>query len=159
METWIIICKFTILAYCVLIFALDDMGNATSFVLAVLVYICINMAFYILQSDKARKILLILSLVLLIGCFRYLNGLFILLLPLNLYELVYFYSKSLWLPTAVTTFPLLFLYRGDRAEYLLVSAFSCIIYTLSFKSYGRVQTLTGYWHTGLDRVLQQRRFR
>ncbi|MCL6478287.1 MAG: sensor histidine kinase [Peptococcaceae bacterium] len=141
METWLISGKLTILAYCVLKFALDNTGNVSWFVLAVLLYTCINTAFYIWRRDKAGKIPLILSMLLLIGCFRYLNGLFILLLPFNIYELAGFYSTSLWLPAAATVFPLPLLHMGERAEYLLVSAFSCMIYTLSFKSCGRIQLL------------------
>lgn len=141
MENWLIISKLTILAYCVLSFAGSEMSSTTAFVLFVLIYSSLNMLCHIVKNPQLKTGLLIGSIILLMGCFQYLNSLFILLLPLNLYELVFIYNYSLWLPAVISAIPLFLQANSLRAEYILVSAFSYLIYLLASKSHQRVQML------------------
>lgn len=140
MENWLIISKLTIVAYCIIRFAGSEMKSTTAFVLSILIYICLNMTLHIVKNDQLKKALLFCTIILLIGCFQYLNVLFILLLPLNLYELVFIYKGNLSL-LALTAIPLFLSTNGLRAEYILVSAFSAIIYLLADQYHWRVDTL------------------
>lgn len=141
MEKWSILGKLVILSYCIILFATGDTGNTTVFVLSMLAYICLNMAVYIVKEIRGQKVLLILSAALLLGCFHYINVLFILLLPLNLYELSFLFSESFWWPVALAAAPLLLLTGESRAEYLLAGALGYIIYILSFKAQRRLRAL------------------
>jgi signal transduction histidine kinase len=143
METWILIGKLSLLSYCIIEFAAGGAGNATAVVLALLVYICLNLTGLILAGAAAGKVLCGLSVVLLLGCLHFLSGLFVLLLPFNLYELAFYYSAGLRLPAALAAAPLPLLARGEWARYLLVCVLSYLIYSLSHQSHRRLQALAG----------------
>ncbi len=76
MENWLILSKLTIVAYCILVYAGNEMRNPTAFVLFMLIYVCVNMGLYIVKKDRLKTGLLLVSILVIAGCFVNLNFLF-----------------------------------------------------------------------------------
>lgn len=142
MENWIIISKFIILAYFSLKFGGSNTGNAASLLLPVLVYICISMLYHILKHKGWKNAALILALTLLIGCSIYINPLFLLLMPMTICELTLKFSENLWIAAFTAAIPLIFIKNGYAAEYVLIGAFSLVVFTMSNKTHKRIDLIS-----------------
>ncbi|MHB1404870.1 MAG: sensor histidine kinase [Desulfitobacteriaceae bacterium] len=138
MENWFIITKLAVLVYCALRYA----GGVSVVVLLLLLYVSLNIAVYIAKEKKWHRILLAASLLLLIVCAQYLNFLFILLIPVNLYEFVLTYRQDLRLAAVLTVLPPLIISHELILEYLLVSLLSYVIYDQASSMAQRLNLLT-----------------
>lgn len=140
MENWLILNKLIILAYYILVYAGNEMRNTTAVVLCVLIYVCLNTGLYIVKSDLLKKGLLLVSIFVIVCCFLYINALFILLLPINIFEFVFTVGR--WLPLLMAAIPLLLMDKEGLAVYLLVSSFSYLVYRMGHNSKHRIQGLS-----------------
>lgn len=164
MENRLILNKLIILAYYILVYAGTEMRNTTAVVLGILIYVCLNTGLYIVKSGLLKKGFLLVSIFLIIYCFLEINPLFILLLPINSFELMSMYTVGGWLPLLMVATPLLRMDKEDLSIYLLVSSFSYIVYRMGHNSMDRIQglneandalrekvyLLTGQFNNGLD---------
>jgi signal transduction histidine kinase len=164
MENRLILNKLIILAYYILVYAGTEMRNTTAVVLGILIYVCLNTGLYIVKSALLKKGFLLVSIFLIIYCFLEINPLFILLLPINSFELISMYTVGGWLPLLMVATPLLRMDKEDLSIYLLVSSFSYIVYRMGHNSMDRIQglneandalrekvyLLTGQFNNGLD---------
>ncbi len=149
MENYIIISKLAILVYSIMRFSegINSKGSGDAFfipavVIFSLVYISLNMALYITNRNKVRRILLIISIIIILGSFRFINHIFVLLLPINIFEFMLMLTDNLWLPSIVIELPLFAIQGGFVAEYIMVSILSYIIYLITYKYYLRVQSMS-----------------
>lgn len=134
MENWLILNKLIILAYYILVYAGHEIRNTTAVVLCILIYVCLNTGLYIVKSDLLKKGLLLVSICVIIYCFLDINALFILLLPINIFEFTFLYTLGWWLPLLIATTPLLLIDKEDLALYLLVCSFSYLVYRMAHNS-------------------------
>lgn len=141
MENWLILSKLSILAYCILVFADHEMLNATAVVLFMLVYVCLNTGLYIVKKDRLKIGLLVVSILEIFGCFVYLNALFILLLPINIYELMFMLTAESWIPLLIVAAPMLLINREEVSVYLLVGSFSYLVHLMGSRLDNRIQNL------------------
>ena len=141
MENWLISNKLIILAYYILVYAGNEMGNTTAVVLYILIYVCLNTGLYLVKSDRRKKGLLLVSMLVIVCCFMNINALFILLLPINIFEFAFMFTTEWWLPLLLAVTPL-FLADKDGLIYLLVSSFSYLVYCLGHNSKRRIQRLS-----------------
>lgn len=141
MENWIILSKLAVLGYCILRYVNFMEKNTTGAVLFALTYVCLNMAMYIVKKLGIQKMLLACSLLLLVGAYWNLHPLFILLLPIGLYELLYMYTDSFWVSLVVVTIPVFWFKHEDLIEYALVAFLSFFIYRLAYTYERRVRLL------------------
>lgn len=144
MGYWELMAKLTILMYCVIAytFGLPDRGtglvaangvtgSATLLVLLLLIYVSLNMAFHLVSNKNLGKVLLACTILLSLLGFAYVHLLFILLLPINIFELLPVHGTSKWLPLGVCALPLLLLDKGIWAEYFLVAGFCYVLCLLA----------------------------
>lgn len=141
MENWLIFSKLSLLAYCILIYTGNEMHNTTAVVLFILIYVCVNTGLYIVKKDMLKKGLLVVSILIIAGCFIYLNVLFILLLPINIFELMFLFTSELWLPLLMAATPLILMNKEGQSTYLLVCSFSYIVYLMGSRFDNRIQSL------------------
>jgi signal transduction histidine kinase len=143
MENWLISNKLIILAYYILVYAGSEMRNSTAVVLCILIYVCFNTGLYIVKSDLFKKGLLLVSIIVIVYCFLDINVLFILLLPINIFEFMFMFTAGWWLPLLLmAATPLLLMDKEGLALYLLVSSFSYLVYRMGHSSKHRVQELS-----------------
>ena len=141
MDNWIIFTKLFIMLYCIIKYISGDMQQGAFVLLLFLLYVCLNMLFYIFKGNKLKKLLLILSLLLLLLSAHYVDALFLLLAPLNSAELVGVYSDDLRFPAIPGAIIAVFVDSGLFAEYLLASFFSLCMYILAKKVFTRIGVL------------------
>ncbi|MDQ0198946.1 sensor histidine kinase [Neobacillus ginsengisoli] len=130
MEFWIIICKLVLLVYLALTYIHSTITNIPWVVFSFLLYLCINVAIYIVKIDIGKKIVLILSIVQLAVTYIEVQTLFLLLLPLSLCEFsAYYIDKKITLFVLVLL-PILWIDNSIAFQYGLVAVFSFVIYTM-----------------------------
>ncbi|MDB5052530.1 MAG: signal transduction histidine kinase [Bacilli bacterium] len=142
MESGMLFVKLTILLYCVLRSIQNDGQNRTAIVLFMLIYIVVNVSLYMVKQNKFKKSLLLILILLIGSFFKFSSALFILLLPISIYELVVLFSENLLLVAAISAIPLLFLAKIFWLDYFFVGGFSCLTYFQSLKFYTRIEKLT-----------------
>jgi signal transduction histidine kinase len=142
MESGMLFFKLTILAYCVLRYSRDDGLNMTPVIWFMLIYIAVSVSLYIVKQDKWKKSLLLIVILLIVSFFTFSSPLFILLLPLSIYELVVLFSELQLLSMVISAIPLLFLAKNIWLDYFFVSVFSGLTFIQSLKFYKRTEKLT-----------------
>lgn len=142
MENWLILSKAIILTYYILVYAGNEMHNTAAVVLCILIYVCLNTGLYIVKSDRLKKALLLVSIFVTAYCFLEINPLFILLLPINIFEFVFAFTIGGWLPLVMAAIPFLLIDKAGQAIYLLVSSFSYLVYWMGHNSMHRIQGLS-----------------
>ena len=142
MENWIIGTKLFIMLYCVFKYISGDMRQGAVVLFLLLLYICLNMLFYIFKDNRLKKLLLALTLLLLLLSARYADMLFLLLAPLNGAELVDRFSEDLRFPAIPAALIAAFVDSSLLAEYLLASFFGLCMFILSKKAFARFDVLS-----------------
>lgn len=141
MDNWIIGTKLFIMLYCIFKYVSGDMQQGAVVLLLILLYISLNMLYYIFKAGTLKKLLLIMSLLLLLFSSHYVDPLFLLLVPLNGAELVSRFSDDLRFPAIPAAVIAVFAGPSLLAEYLLASFFGLCIFILSKKSFARMRVL------------------
>ena len=141
MDNWIIGTKLFIMLYCIFKYISGDMRQGAVVLLSILLYICLNMLFYIFKNSTLKKLFLIMSLLLLLLSAHYLEGLFLLFAPLASAELVSGFSEDLRFPAIPAAVMTVFVDSSLLAEYLLASFFSLCMFILAKKAFTRIDAL------------------
>ncbi|MCM2536104.1 histidine kinase [Neobacillus pocheonensis] len=130
MEFWIIICKLVLLVYLALNYIHSSITNIPWVIFSFLLYLCINVAIYIVKIEFGKKTVLLLSIIQLAVTYLEIQPLFLLLLPLSLCELsAYYIDKKITLFVLVLL-PILWIDNTIAYQYGLMAVFSCMIYTM-----------------------------
>ncbi|QPA31148.1 sensor histidine kinase [Thermaerobacillus caldiproteolyticus] len=131
MELWLILSRFIVWGYIAVRYVYSDNTTISWFVLSSLLYLCINITIYIVKKDAARRLTILLSIVFILISNFYIYPLFILLLPINLYELASYYIHKKWMLFLLLLIPILFIEEDVYLIYGLVMAFSFINFTIA----------------------------
>ncbi|MGZ4160799.1 MAG: sensor histidine kinase [Neobacillus sp.] len=130
MEFWIIICKLVLLVYIAVTYIDSAITNIPWVVFSFLLYLCINVAIYIVKIEMGKKIVLLLSIIQLVVTYYEVQSLFLLLLPLSLCELsAYYIDKKITLFVLVLL-PIIWIDNTEAYQYGLVAVFSFMIFTM-----------------------------
>lgn len=142
METWIILSKLFIITYILLKTLLMTNSINSSFILIFLCYICITMFMYIVKNRAMKILLAFSSLILLFISFKFTNNLFILLMPLGLYEVFSLYYKNFMIIAHIISITqIFFLKEGLIPEYILILLLGSLINLLSIRSHEKINDL------------------
>jgi signal transduction histidine kinase len=133
MDDWIILSKLLVMIYCGLKYSSGGLQSATSVILIMLVYVSVNMLYYIMKSKKFKSIMSILSIIIVITAAFSLNPLFIMFFPLNAIELVYKYVNNALLSGLLILAPVFIIKHSIVFEYLIISYLSLLIFILAYK--------------------------
>lgn len=141
MEIWIMLCKLFIITYIIIKSLVDTIEHPALFVLFILLYICINIVYYIVESKIAKNTSQLSSILILVLCYLYINNLFILLLPVNLFEfdmINFIFPKFNVLISGLLVF---LLDKSVISEYILVSLMTYLVYILVYRTYKKIESL------------------
>ncbi|MCQ6264214.1 histidine kinase [Fictibacillus sp. WQ 8-8] len=130
MELWIIYTKLIVVLFLAASYARMNVENLPWIIFCLLLYVSLNIIMYIFSREKFQQTVLLVSILMTCLAFYYVDPLFILLLPLNLYELASPYFKTKWLLLALGLIPVLYL---PQNKYLfgLVSAFTFVVHMMT----------------------------
>lgn len=133
LEFWRMGIKAILLSYVVIQSYLSGTVISPWYILAILLYLCLNIAIHIVKKVSITSILLLLSMLVIVVSSLYTQPLFILLLPQNIYELFTIYLRKHGIILLLMLAPLLVLSQGSQAilvTYGLVAMLSFIYYLL-----------------------------
>ena len=88
MEAWLILSKLFIVVYISFYSITDNTKSIQLTVLCLLIFMILNTFMYIIKGKRAKKICLSLSLVMIMFFCIYVSPIFILLMPINIYEMI-----------------------------------------------------------------------
>ncbi|MEI4800973.1 sensor histidine kinase [Bacillus sp. FJAT-51639] len=131
MESWLIMSKLIVFLYIVFSYIYSNATNLPWVIFALLSYLCVNVTISILKQDVYKKILIGISTGITILFTGQIHPLFILFLPLNLYELVSYYVKEKWQPFLIMILPIVFADESVRMTYGLTATFCFLIFTMA----------------------------
>ncbi len=133
MEYWTIGNKATVLGYIITASFLANMASELSpwQILCYLLYMAVNITISILKKPKLKLVFAGLSALQVIACAVSLEPLFLLLLPISIYELIFLSGKSSLLALLVMLLPLLFATPELIPQYLLSALLSFLLYSSS----------------------------
>lgn len=143
MELWTIGNKAVVLGYVVMASFLMNSASAASpwHILAYLLYLAVNITVPIFKNVKPKQLLSALSAAFILVCSIGLESLFLLLLPVNVYELVSLHSKSRMFALLCMLLPLLFVPSGLIPLYLLSALLSYLLYACGSALNGKLKRL------------------
>ncbi|MED1202257.1 sensor histidine kinase [Heyndrickxia acidicola] len=98
-------------------------------VFALLVYLSINLVFYLVKEKKMKELIAGLTVLFVIYAFVKIDSLILLLIPINLYELLNYYTKRKWFLLVAAFIPMVYIGKELQPVYALVSFFGFTIFT------------------------------
>ncbi|MFL0196805.1 sensor histidine kinase [Clostridium sp. WILCCON 0269] len=131
MEYWIIINKIILILYIIIQYTSYPKNNEAIMVLGLLIYVSLNTCIYILKEHRHKKIFTALSIALIIVGYVKIDTVFIIFFPMNVYELGNYYTDKSINILLLGFIPAVFMSRSLLPVYLMVLAFSFIIFTMS----------------------------
>jgi signal transduction histidine kinase len=138
MEFWLISSKLILLVYLVLNYVHNPGANIPWIVFSSLLYLCINMALYIVKKEVLKKIILLFSIIHILISFFVVLPMFILLLPISLCELAAYYLHNKILLSILVLIPAAMLDDTVVFQYGLAAAFSLLIFLMAQKLISQV---------------------
>lgn len=139
MEFWLIICKLILLVYLALTYIHSPITNIPWVVLSFLIYLCLNIAIYIVKKEISKKVILFISILQIGYSYYAVQPLFLILVPLNICELSAFYIKKKGAVFVILLLPLSWISMKIAYQYGLVSLFSFVIFTMLDQFTSRLQ--------------------
>ncbi|MGO4699456.1 sensor histidine kinase [Paenibacillus sp. 2TAB26] len=137
MELWTMGVKAILLSY-VVIQSYVSIGSISPwYMLSILLYLCLNISIYIAKKVSITTIVLLLSMMVIAASSSYIQPLFLLLFPLNIYELFTIYLRKSGIILLLMLVPLLLLSQESQATlvtYALVAMLS-FLYSLLLNNY------------------------
>jgi len=131
MELWFILSKLIVWVYVAVCYVYSDNTAISWFVFSSLVYFCINMVIYIVKKDTVKKGAVLLSICLILTASFYIYPLFILLLPINLYEFASGHIRKKWMLFLLLLLPIFFVPEDVYPIYGLVASFTFMGVTMA----------------------------
>ncbi|MCY6369651.1 sensor histidine kinase [Clostridium ganghwense] len=142
MKGWLILSKFFIVIYVAVISTEMNILNVATIVLFLLCYLALNILIYIIKDKKMIKIIAAISLAALLIGVQWVNSVFILLLPINLFEVIYLNKMKQWIGASLAAFPLFLLQNIILKEYLVVAMLSYVICNICYMYKIKIKKLT-----------------
>lgn len=130
MEVWIISCKLILLVYLALTFLEYPAAHIPWFVFSFLLYLCLNVAFYLVKSALGKTIILILSIIQIFISYYVVQPLFSILIPFILCELIAGYIQKKITLLVLVILPIIWIPVTIKYQYGLVAALSFAIFTM-----------------------------
>jgi signal transduction histidine kinase len=130
-----------ILAYYVYAFVVLGAYPAAGFLICLLTYVALNMAFYILRNKALKRGAAILILILAAAVSYFADPAVILLLPAALADALFAWNVSPVLVCALSLLPLPVFFKS-ALQYLIADVFTLTVYLLAARTYARVAKLT-----------------
>ncbi|WP_239618175.1 sensor histidine kinase [Cohnella mopanensis] len=134
MELWIIGNKAGLLAYMIAVSFTLNSTDHPWFTLACLLYVCLNIAIPIFKRSDPKVLLSVASAVFTFICAYLLNPAFILLLPVNLYELTWLFGGRKISFALASLLPIPFVSSGLIPLYLLTTFLSLLLFGFGWQS-------------------------
>lgn len=131
MESWLIFTKFALILFIAGSYIQARGENLPWVVFAILLYICLNIALYLLKQPIIQRVLLGLSILLSIVSYHVVHPLFILLLPLSLIEIVSPYTDKKWLHLLLALFPIFYIQGDTMVIYGFAAIFSFMVHSIA----------------------------
>ncbi|MEC2351681.1 sensor histidine kinase [Bacillus toyonensis] len=141
MEFWLIVSKLIVFIYIVFSYIYLNVANLPWIIFTLLLYLSVNILISIFKKDTYKNILTSVSIGVVMLFTWKIHPLFILFLPLNLYELVFRYIEKKWQLFIVMMIPIIFTDESIRMTYGLIVAFSFIVLTMAERYISRVLKL------------------
>ncbi|WP_251551171.1 sensor histidine kinase [Neobacillus muris] len=130
MDFWIIFSKLAILLFIAYTSVQTATGHQAWTVLALLIYVCINIAQHTFKNDNLRKCLQGLSIVLSLGSYLFVYPLFCLVLPLSLVELTASFSCKKVILLLISLLPIFYIQEMLRPIYGLTAIFCWMLFCI-----------------------------
>lgn len=130
MEIWIIISKLSIILFLGISFVQSETRHLGWIIFAVLLYISLNFAMYLVLLEKWKRAIQMVTLLFIFICYWKLNPLFLMLFPMNFFELGSFWFVKKWFVLPISLLPM-FLIPGHQADYILSTLFCFLIYLMT----------------------------
>ncbi|WP_027408960.1 sensor histidine kinase [Anoxybacteroides tepidamans] len=124
MELLFILNKLILWLYICICYLYSNHISTPWFVFASLVYLCINMSIYIFKKASLKKGVVFLSIALILLSSFHIYSFFILLLPINLYELSANHVHNKWAIFTLLLFPIVFIPNNLHPVYFLTACFN-----------------------------------
>jgi len=140
MDNWLLLTKGTIILYAVTKIIAQP-SKIPIFLLMLLIYLSVNILSYIVKKDCLKKLYVILSMIVLVMAFFAVNQLFILLLPINIYELLADDVLKKWLPLMLLFFGFALKTTTIFPEGILVCLFSFLVIFIAEQTLKRIEFL------------------
>ncbi|WP_442602260.1 sensor histidine kinase [Paenibacillus sp. KN14-4R] len=101
MELVLIFNKFIVLVYIIINVAQEGTSDITTLVITMLLLLCANMAIYVVQMFKGklnglRQTFILLSIIIVLVAYAKVDPIFLLMLPILIYELAVYYTTNNW---------------------------------------------------------------
>ncbi|MGY0374557.1 sensor histidine kinase [Clostridium sp. JNZ J1-5] len=141
MEAWLVLSKLAIFIYIALSSIINSINNVELVVLFLLVLIGLNTIMHILKNAKLKKTCAAVSIFISTICSIYINPMFILLFPINVYEFIVLNKLEAWIGIAINFIALFFINISLIKEYILLSVLSYVICILCYNNSGRILRL------------------
>jgi signal transduction histidine kinase len=128
MELGMVMTKLIIIFFIAFSYINSSNGHKPWVVLALLVYLCINLVFYLLKAEKAKRLIEVLSILFVIYAFIKIDSLILLLIPINIYELLNNYTNNKWVLLVAAFIPMIYISKALQPVYGLAAFFGFIIF-------------------------------
>lgn len=134
MENWMIGTRLVILLCCILRYFRGNMVNTALVVLFILLYISVVTTFYLLKPAALKKVLSAAAIAVLLTASVSASEYFILLSPVDIYELVSCYTGDWKVMAVFAVLPgIISTNSGLLPEYVLTSLLSLLVFILSLR--------------------------
>lgn len=141
MDKWIILNKFIILIYCSIKYVNELYSRDFLIILGFLLYISINMIYYIISKRRFKVVIDILMIIGLILLGTQGNSIFLLFLPITFIQFVYSNNLNNIYTIALIFISTILIDKNIIAEYFLILLFSYLIYVLSYNNHYKIEKL------------------
>lgn len=131
MEFWMIVTKLTLLVYIGVSYVSSHTLNQPWVVLALLIYICMNLFFYVVGRKTLKQLPHLLTIIFIFVVYYTVYPLFIVLLPLAVFELTSFYIKKKWIILLFAFVPELFITETLWIHYGIFTLLEFLIYIMA----------------------------
>ncbi|RDI41013.1 sensor histidine kinase [Falsibacillus pallidus] len=128
MDVWLIFNKLFILLFIMFKLVQSKEENLSWVVFALLLYVCINLAVYIVKNTKAIQAGHVLSLLVAAGAAHEVHPSIIFLLPVNQFELLSYYTEKKWPLLLGAAIPILFLHSSIWVDYGFIAGVSFLFF-------------------------------
>ncbi|NHM30726.1 sensor histidine kinase [Neobacillus terrae] len=139
MEIWIIFSKLIIILFIGFSYVHSETGNLAWSILLILLYISMNIPLYLVRMEKIKLCIHLGSFILICYSIQEVNPLFLLLLPMNFYEVSAAFFEKRWPLLLVGLLPLFFM-EGNQAVYGLTALFSFLVFFMTGRYTERLTT-------------------
>lgn len=141
MDVWVDLTKIAVLIYCTYQYYSDKIKSVYELVLIILIYICINTLIHLVKRISVKRIILILSIMDMGIAVNLFSPIFIFPIALNILELNFGFKHNIIISACELMLVLLSISSSVRAEYMIFTFFSCVIYALSNSYYIKMSTV------------------